>query len=67
MERRKEKGSPEIDGGRPPFPARTSEFTIRPRCVKARKSTGLDTLAGESYSSVYASREWCGMVVQERL
>jgi hypothetical protein len=62
MERRKGKGISVIEGGRPPFPARPSEFTIRPRCVKARKSTGLDTLAGESYSSGYASREWCGMV-----
>jgi len=51
MKRRKGKDASVIEGHRPPFPARPSEFTIRPRSVKARKSTGLDTLAGESNSS----------------
>lgn len=55
------------EGSRPPFPARPSESTIRPRLVKARNGTGLDKPAGESNSSGYASREWCGMVEVERL
>jgi len=52
-----------IDGYLPPFPARPAESTIRPRHVKARNGTGLDMPAGESNSSGYASREWCGMAV----
>jgi len=63
MERWEEKTFPVIEGYRPPFLARPSESTIRPRLVKARNSTGLDKPAGESNSSGYASQEWCGMVV----
>lgn len=51
------------EDGVSPFPARPAESTIRPRHVKARNGTGLDMPAGESNSSGYASREWCGMVV----
>lgn len=40
----------------PTSPNRERQCTYRPRFVKARKSTGLDKPAGDTYSSVYAIR-----------
>jgi hypothetical protein len=41
----------------PIFPNHRAESTYRPRIVKARKSTGLDNTAGDTYASGYAIGE----------